>query len=499
MFATVVPARPRLIALLLAASTLALPACNKKKGKGTDTPQLSQDEIEKKVREAKSAAKASSLVDLANKDLAAGRYVSATKRAEEALASDPEDADAYAVLGAARWRAGDYVGSTEHFRKAIELAPKNFGAVLGLANNLQAGGQLAEAATLQDTLIADDKSQVAPRLTKFWSFYAMGDFDKAAGELDEIFKLLPADDPQLALVQAAAAFTRPLAGKGPFFAVNGASGSSDANLNAGSGFKFSGATIGGEFGQIIFNEGREEALIDADLAAALKLAAVGKLKPIDSDKEETIVLIPEIKFGDLKLENVPAIVRSLEGFSMIGEKPSVMLGRQAMQAFGSLSFDYPKHTLTVSKDAPAAAPEGSAELPFVLLTVHAFNWPAVPVSLNGSDFTFYVYFGGLFPSGLSLARKQFLKSGYLPRTLENPEDAENGLKILYLDKVSIGGQSIPGVGAHVLLKTPPDPGLGGVLSGTGFELGGYLNAALIATWKVTYAFSKGRVYIDTNG
>lgn len=494
-----VPSRPsRLSLLVLAAALVAVPGCKKKGGKGS-APPASQEDIAKKVSDAKKVAKAASLVDLANKDLESGRYVSASKRANEALQADPKDADAYAVLGAARWRAGDFDGSTEAYRKGVELNPKNFGAVLGLARNLQAAGQHKEAADMQDVLIAEDKEQVDPRLTKFWSYYSLGDADNAVAQLDEIFKRLPADDPSLPLVQAFAAFVRPLAGKGPFFVVEGATGSSDANLATSAGLKFSGANIGGEFGQVVFNEGREECLIDTATAEALKLAPVGKLKPIDSQNEENIVIIPEIKFGDLKLKNVPAIVRSLESFALIGEKPAVMLGRQAMSAVGSFTFDFPKRALTLTKDAPTAAPEGSTEVPFVLLTVHAFHWPAIPIKLNGSDYAFFVYLGGLYPSGLSVAKKPYLKSGYLPRTVENPEDAENGIKMRLVEKLAIGDRAIPAIGAHVLVNTPADPGLGNVLSSTGFELGGYLNAALMTNWKITYAFSKGRVYVDTDG
>lgn len=498
MLAQSVARHHRLSLLVLAAALVAVPAC-KKKGKGTSGPPQSQEDIEKKIGDAKKSAKAAGLIDLANKDLASGRYVSATKRAEEALATNPEDADAHAVLGAARWRAGDFVGSTEAYRKAVEVNPKNFGAVLGLARNLQAAGQHKEAADLQDALIAEDKEQVDPRLTKFWSYYSLGDADNAVAQLDEIFKRLPAEDPQLPLIQAFAAFVRPLAGKGPFFVIEGTTGSSDANLAVSAGLKYSGATIGGEFGQVVFNEGREETLIDTAMAEALKLAPVGKLKPIDSEAEENIVIIPEIKFGDLKLKNVPAIVRSLAGFDSIGEKPAVLLGRQALGAFGSLTFDFPKRSLTVTKDAPTAAPDGASEVPLLLLTVHAFHWPAIPVTLNDSKYSFFVYFGGIYPSGMAISKKAYLKSGFLPRSVENPEDADNGVKMRLVETLAVGGKKVPGFGAHVLVNTPPDPSLGNVLQSTGFELGGYLNGALMNTWKITYAFSSGRAYIDTDG
>lgn len=491
-------ARSSRILALVVATAFTLPACGKNK-KGSKGPVQSQEDAAAKVAEAKKTAKAATLVELANKDLEVGRYVSATKRAEEALKTDEKDADAYTVLGAARWRAGDFDGSTEAYKKAVELSPKNFGAVLGLARNLQASGQHAEAAKLQDALIEEDKKQVDPRLTRFWSHYSIGDFDSAAKEVDEIFKLLPAKDALLPLVQAFAAFVRPLAGKGPFFQITGTTGSSDANLNPSAGLKYSGGVIGGEFGQVVFFEGREECLIDADLAKTLKLPEIGKFKPIDASEEQSIVIVPSVKFGDLELTKVPAIARSLDTFAVIGEKPSLVLGRQAMHAFGSIGFDFPKHALTVTKDAPTAAPEGMVELPFLLLSIHAFSWPAIPIALNGSDYRFYVYLGGLFPAGVSIAKKQFLKSGYLPRTVENPEDPTNGLKILYVEKVAVGDKQIAGVGAHVLVNTPPDASLGDVLTNTGFELGGYLNNALMANWRVTYSLPKGRVYIDTDG
>ncbi|HET6583331.1 MAG TPA: hypothetical protein VFG69_07785, partial [Nannocystaceae bacterium] len=93
----------------VALGLLTAPACKKKKN--SKAPTASKEEVEQKIKIAKSKAKAHSLIDLANEDLALGRYKSATKRAEEALAADPNDANAHAVLGAARWRAGDYDGS----------------------------------------------------------------------------------------------------------------------------------------------------------------------------------------------------------------------------------------------------------------------------------------------------------------------------------------------------------------------------------------------------
>ena len=131
------PLRSGRLGLVALALTVALvPAC---KGKKTKNPNEPQDRVEEKfVEEAVSKAKSSKLIEFANADLQKGRYVSATKRAEEALAENPENADAHAVLGAARWRAGDFAGSTAAYEKALEHDPKNFGASLGLALNMHA-------------------------------------------------------------------------------------------------------------------------------------------------------------------------------------------------------------------------------------------------------------------------------------------------------------------------------------------------------------------------
>jgi tetratricopeptide (TPR) repeat protein len=493
------PSKARLAFLFAALALVAGPGCGKGR-KNSKNPTATKEEVEAKIKDAKKKAKANSLIDLANEDLAKGLYKSAARRAEEALAADPNDANAHAVLGAALWRAGDFEGSTAAYRKAIEVDAKNFGAVLGLARNLQAAGQHKEAADLQDGLIAQDKEQVDPRLGKLWSYYALVEPEAAQKELDEIFKKLPANDPQLAVVQAHASFLRALAGKGPFHQVNGVMGSSDANLNLEVGVKYSGATVGGEFSQVVFLEIREESLIDTDLAKQLKLPELAKFKPLDgAGEEQAIVLVPEVKFKDLTLKNVPAIVRSLEPYAGIGEKPGLILGRQAMHALGSITFDFPKRALTITKDAPAQAPAGAADLPLLLVSFHVLQAPAVPVSLGGSDYKFFVYLGGTYRAGLSIARKQYLKSGNLPRTVENPEDAQNGLKMVYVDKYKLGEVQQPGVGTIVLLNPEPDATLALFVNNTAFELGGYVNLALMQNWKMTYALGKGRLYVETGG
>lgn len=485
----------------LALTLAVVPACNKK-SKGTEAPggdggaAAASDDSESGdlVRKARS----NELIRLANDDLAKGRYVSAAKRAEEALESDEANADAYAILGASRWRAGDFVGSTQAYEKAVELDAKNFGAVLGLGRNLQAAGAHTRAIEIQDALLADDKEQIDPRLAKLWSYYTLVDADAGVKELDEIFKFLPADDPQLPLVQSYAAFLRPLEGKGPFFEIEGDSGSMDAGINHDIGMKFSSAIIGGEFSRVIFFENIEETIVDAALVQTLGLKSLGKMTPLGQEGEVDIVLVPEVKFGELTIKNVPAIVQPLDPYAAaVGEKPGIILGRQAMQALGSFTFDFAANSLTVTKEAPSAAPEGAVELPFLLVSMHVRNAPVVPISIDGSEHSFFVYFGGVYGSGLAVTRKHYLKSGHLPRDLENPEDETNGLKMVYLDEMDLGGNKLGGMGGLVLINTTPDQNLGMFLDGTAFEMGGYVNTRLMSTWKVTYAPASGKVFIKT--
>ena len=473
-------------------AALALPACGKKGGAGTKSPEDVQAAAQAQADAAKKKARANSLLELANEDLGKGRYVSASKRAEEALAANPDNADAHAVLGAARWRAGDFEGSTDAYRKALAADPTHFGANLGLGRNLQAMGKHAEAIELQDKLLAKEKDQVDPMLRKLRSLYALGRADDAVDLLDHIFKFLPADDPELPVVQAYAAYLRALAGKGPLLQREGDTGSSDLALDAALGLKHSLAVVGGEPVRAIFLEIREEALVDPGLVKKLKLKSVGKVTPVGTSEARDVVILPEVAFGKLKLKNVPALVQPLGDYKgILGEVP-IVLGRQAMQQLGSITFDFPGRTLTISAGGADAGSGGTA-VPLLLLDLKVALAPAIPVSIDGSEHTFFVYGGGVFKSGMNVTKKHFLKSGHLPREIEDVDDPNAGLKMVYLDQVKVGDLVVKGVGGLVMVNEPPDAALGQVLQLASFELGGYLNLTLMQQWKVTYSLSEGRV------
>jgi hypothetical protein len=221
------------------------------------------------------------------------------------------------------------------------------------------------------------------------------------------------------------------------------------------------------------------------------------MKQVGSDQEVGLVLLPEVKFGGIALKNVPAVVQPLSDFeATVGEKPGLLLGRQALRVFGSMTFDFPGRGLEIAADAPAAGPAGASELPLLMLDMAILNAPAVPLRIDGSDHTFFVYFGGIYKAGLTITRKDYLKSGHLPRQIAEVNDKDNGLKMVYIRDYALGGTKFPGVGGIVLVNAVPDANLGSVVSASSFELGGYVNVALMSQWRVTYAFDAGKVWVQ---
>jgi tetratricopeptide (TPR) repeat protein len=487
-------------ALTILSLLVAMTACGKKQ-EGTVAPgddvkdgQLSS-ELDAKNKASKDKAKTNTLISLANEDLARGRYVSARAKANDALAVNPNNADAFAVLGASYWRGGDFDASTKAYKEAIELDRNNFGALLGLARNYQALGNHKEALELADVVLKDNAKQIDPLLTKLWSYYALADADNAVKVLDELFQFI-GDNPILPLVQAQAAFMRPLEGKGELIKVEGARGTSNAGLDVEGGLKYTGAEVGGTFAPLVFFELREECRIDKELAKSLGLKAVGKIKPIGAEAEQEIVLIPEIKFrGDLKIKNIPAIVDDLSPYASIGETPGVLLGRQVLSKIGSVTFDFPTSSLEITAAAPTAAPAGAAEAPFLLLDMHVLLVPVTRVSIDGSDFSFFSWLGGRYKAGMSVTRWAYLKSGHLPREIAELDDPDQGLKMVFLKEMKLGSAVTTGLGGLVLAGTPPDPDLAQIIDGTGFELGGYINLTLMKGWKMTLVPSAGKIYV----
>jgi tetratricopeptide (TPR) repeat protein len=441
----------------------------------------------------------STLIRLANDNLAAGRWASARRRAEETLARDPDNADAYAVLGAAYWRGGDYVASTAAYEAALARQPDNFGAGVGLGRNLQATGAHARALALQDRLLADEPDMLDPLLIKLWSQYALLDVDAAIATLDRLLRQVALDDPLSPVLLARAGFLRPLAGRGPLLTIAGARGTTDLQLQASDGIRHSLGVVGTAGTtvptRVVLLEMREEARIDRALADRLGLRELGRFIPFGDKAEAAVVIVPRVAFGELVIHDVPAIVSDLSAYD-VGETPGLLLGRQALQRIGSITYDFPRATLDLAAAAPDAPPPGSAAAPLILLNVLVFNAPATALAIEGSPHTFHSFIGGNYGCGVAVTRRNFLESGHLPRELASLDDPGLGLQMIYVEGARIGDAAIAGgMGGLVLANTPPDTTLGSIVSTTGFELGGYINVALLRRLSLTYVLSRGQLYV----
>jgi tetratricopeptide (TPR) repeat protein len=478
----------------LFALILSLSACGKKQG--TNTPgEAGADPAATQANDIKNAT-VNALVDLANEDLRKGRYQAARERAERALETDGNNADAYSVIGAANWRAGDFERSTKAYTEALEIDPKNFGAALGLARNHQTVGDHQKAIELADSLLAVDAKQVDPMMYKFWSLYALAQFDDAVKVADEMFKYVDKTHPLQPILLAQTTFARAVASSGPFIQIEGERGTSDAQLEPNSGFKHVGAVAGGEFTRALFYEVREETRIHKEFATTLGLKSVGKVTPAGMSSELDIVIIPEIKLGELTIKNTPALVEDLSIYSAIGDVPGLLIGRQVMQRLGAITFDFPSGSSEFTVAAPSEKPAGSAEAPLLLVDMRLLLVPVTKTQLDDSEHYFYTWFGGSFlKSAAAINKKAFLKSDRLPRELNELDDEQNGLKMVYLDKLRVGEFSLPGVGGLILVNTPPSVELGQLVPGTGFEISGYINPTVLKNLKVTYSVPTGKLYL----
>lgn len=511
------------LTLALASLLFATAGC-KKDGAATQNPEgKSQEQIDAERTAAIKAAEQRGLISLANEDLARGCFMSAMRRADEALAKNPNDADAYAVRGAALWRAGDVLGSTAAFEKSLEIQADNFGAIAGLGRNLQALGNHARAVELQDRLIAAESAgfqsvmcaegntcevgycdsatnmckaemQVAPRLVKLWSQYLLLDVDGALKTTDEIAFGVGGDAETLEFVRRYASVLAALKGKGPFNAIEGETGTSDVSLDNDLGVKFGSAVVAGEFGRVAFLETRTETLIHTEAVKTLKLTELAQVEDPASGEKMGLVLVPEVEIKGIKVKNVPALVTDLASFESGGDVPMLALGRQFLHNFGAITFDFRGGKATLSK--AGGAPAGAAELPLVMLDTRGVVIPVVPVGIDGAEHRFWVWLGGTWKTGLTVVKKHYLKSGHRPLDIEDPDDADIGLKMVVLNQIQLGDKSIPGSGGVVLVNDPADPTLQMVTQATAFELGGYLNLAIAQHWKITYAFAAGKVYVE---
>ena len=507
---------------------LAVTGCAGKKGGDTSSPSAgkTKEELEAEKLAAQKKAMLNELIVQANEALGAGRYVTARELAEDALAQNPENADAYVVLGAAAWRAGDFEASTAALRKAMELDPKNFGGAIALSRNLRAASLYDESLAVLEPVIAAEgegfegkaceeladcediggwcdtvaKQCKAPvladtRAAQLWAYYVTLDAEKGPAAADEVFLSgASAADLTNDAIRGYADFLRAVAGKGELIAIEGDTGTSDLALDVYTGLVHSSAKFGKQSGRVLFSPLQVESRIDTELAKKLGLEPLGKTNLINLG-EFDVTLIPEIEFEGMKLKNVPAVISDNSIFAAgLPETPGVVLGHQALHKIGSLTADMPAQTLTLTKAPPASAPAGSVERPLLMIDQWSLHVPATPVAIDGSDYAFWAWVGYANPSAVTFTAKAYLKSGHLPRDIENPEDVDYGRKMVYVEDVKLGELSLPGVGGIVHLDQPGEPSLVAVTSFAGFELGGFINVAMLEKLKVTWSLSTGKIY-----
>lgn len=507
---------------------LTMTGCAGKKGEGTDEPGgKTKEQIEAEKNKAKSAAVLNQLILQANESLAAGRYVTAREIAEDALSRNPNNADAYVVLGAAAWRAGDFAESTQSLRKALELDPKNYGGAVALARNLRAASQYEESLAVLEPAIAaegegfrakaceqlEDCDEVGgwcdttakqckppilieTRTAQLWAHYVTLDAEKGAAVADEVFLSggAPSDFTN-DLVRGYADFLRPFVGKGELVAIEGETGSSDLALDIYTSLLHSSAKAGKREIRVMFSPVQIETRIDAELAEQLGLKPLGKTSLLNTG-EFDVTLIPVIEFEGMKIKNIPALIDNLEPFAAgLPEKPGVVFGHQALHKFGSLVADIPGQSLTVTKAPPKPA-AGAVERPLLMLDQWSIHIPTTPISIDGSTYPIWSWLGYVNPSTITLTAKAYLKSGHLPRTIEDPEDADYGRKMVYIQEVAFGDLKIPGVGGLVHLDEPGEVNLLTVTALTGFELGGTINVGLLDKLRVTWSYSQGKIWFE---
>ncbi|GEM_PF-1355126 len=510
---------------------LALPGATgcAKTSDGTTVPKgKTKADVEAEQASAAKRAKVDALILLANEDLQNGRYISALSRGEEAAADNPENANAYLVIGAAQWRAGNYDASTEALRKAVDLDPTNYGATVALARNLRASSQYTESIAILGPAIAaenenfegkacavledcedtggwcDTQAKVckAPvgldtRIGLLWAYYMLLDVDAGPAVADEVFLSSAAEGVAAEAVRGFADYLRLLQGQGELVVIEGDSGSTDLNLHIWTGLKFGFGLVGGEPTTAMFSELQIESHIDVDLANSLGLKPLGKVSLFNLG-EYDVVIVPEVEFKGMTIKNVPAVVDDLSAFAggNLEEKPGIILGHQVLHRLGSLVADFPTNSLTLTKAAPSALPAGATEAPLLFLDQWSIHVPATQLRIDGSEHDIWAWLGGIHPSAISTTEKAYLKSGHLPREIENPEDVEGGRKMVYVDTVHFGDTVVEGVGGLVFLPQPGEPGLAGIRAFAGFELGGYVNVPLLSQLKLTYLPARGKLWIE---
>lgn len=108
---------------------------------------------------------------------------------EAALAANPLDVKSECRLGDLDFRASDLKGAYDHFSRAVNLAPDDADANLGLGKTLLSMHETAKAMPLLERAVKDDPTNAVAHYRLGMAYRSAGKADAAARELAEFQKL----------------------------------------------------------------------------------------------------------------------------------------------------------------------------------------------------------------------------------------------------------------------------------------------------------------------
>ncbi len=121
-----------------------------------------------------------------------GRYELALAKANQAIALDPQNAEAYDNAGLALFQLGRYAEAQKAFEQATKLWPESALYWNNLAGALREQGRLEEAERImQEQALVRDPTLPVGHLNLGLIYLRMGRFEEAAGELRQALTLLP--------------------------------------------------------------------------------------------------------------------------------------------------------------------------------------------------------------------------------------------------------------------------------------------------------------------
>lgn len=419
------------------------------------------------------------LVDRANQKFEERDSAAARELALSTLSSDPQNADAFSILGTANWMDGRIYDSTRAFHQALEHKPLHFAASIGLAKNLRAAGDTGESRRLLEALIADDPTQYVPWIGLLDTVWIEGDFDALREVGKETLAQLYPEAFVFEVAKLLADLGGALAGTGPWCVVSGTSGivprlwSNDLPLGVVAA-QGDGALI-----RVSTNWGSMIAGVTTEWLEGRGLPIQGKVRWVDGEPAP-VVVIPRIEFGELALERVPAIVLPKDS-AWHRHRVDVVLGSHALTAFGSIRMNAPDAQAEFTREPPPTPGTDAIVAPLFFLSGDD-RFPALGNTLatvlrldrDGRDIAVYL---GAYPEALVLTHAAGAQG-----ELDTP--------------VYMGGRDLQLGDVTVLESGREEPTIDFVRGLTSLQLQGSFNPSQLEGWVVTYALSSRELILE---